>query len=152
MLPKLLPMWVGCGRSYGLLQVLLRLKDDGDLARRLKARHPHAMSELHDRYRRLADSHICRVVHIGADAEGLVRGAHPARRSVGGRPSMTCEHVKNASQRYARSHLDGEEKDEADAHLGRGCAVCRKSLNHALSLNALVLTSVDEVAPSRRLK
>jgi RNA polymerase sigma-70 factor, ECF subfamily len=59
--------------AFGLLQVLLRFKDDADLARRLKAREPHAMSDLYDRYGRLAFSLIYRIVRNTAAAEDLVQ-------------------------------------------------------------------------------
>jgi RNA polymerase sigma-70 factor (ECF subfamily) len=59
--------------ALGLLQVLLRFKDDGDLARRLKARDAHAMSDLYDRYGRLAFSLIYRIVRNTAAAEDLVQ-------------------------------------------------------------------------------
>src|SRR5580704_10608313 len=59
--------------AFGLLQVLLRFKDDADLARRLKAREPHAMSDLYDRYGRLAFSLIYRTVRNTAAAEDLVQ-------------------------------------------------------------------------------
>ena len=69
MLLKLLPLTL----AYGLLQVLLRFKDDADLARRLKAREPQAMADLYDRYGRLAYSLIYRVVRNAAAAEDLVQ-------------------------------------------------------------------------------
>ena len=69
MLWKLLPV----GFAYALLQVALRLKDDGDLAKRLKDRDPRAMSELYDRYGRLAYSLIYRVVRNAGAAEDLVQ-------------------------------------------------------------------------------
>src|SRR5271166_5399535 len=69
MLWKLLPV----GLSYALLQVALRLKDDSDLAKRLKDRDPRAMSELYDRYGRLAYSLIYRVVRDAGTAEDLVQ-------------------------------------------------------------------------------
>jgi RNA polymerase sigma-70 factor (ECF subfamily) len=69
MLWKILPVALG----YGLLQVLLRFKDDADLARRLKAREPHAMSDLYDRYGRIAFSLIYRIVRNTAAAEDLVQ-------------------------------------------------------------------------------
>src|SRR5580704_8555555 len=59
--------------AFGLLQVLLRFKDDADLARRLKAREPHAMSDLYDRYGRLAFSLIYRIVRNTGAAEDLVQ-------------------------------------------------------------------------------
>ncbi len=66
---NLLPL----GFAYGLLQVALRFKDDGDLARRLKARDPRAMSDLYDRYGRVAYSLIYRVVRDTGAAEDLVQ-------------------------------------------------------------------------------
>jgi RNA polymerase sigma-70 factor (ECF subfamily) len=59
--------------AFGVLQVLLRFKDEGDLARRLKERDPQAMSDLYDRYGRVAYSLIYRVVRNGAAAEDLVQ-------------------------------------------------------------------------------
>src|SRR5277367_7053430 len=61
------------GLAFGILQVVLRFKDDSDLARRLKNRDPHAMSDLYDRYGRLAYSLIFRVVRDTGVAEDLVQ-------------------------------------------------------------------------------
>ena len=58
---------------YGLLQVALRLDDDGDLVRRLKAREPKAMADLYKRCGRLAYSVILRVVRNVAVAEDLTQ-------------------------------------------------------------------------------
>jgi RNA polymerase sigma-70 factor, ECF subfamily len=59
--------------AMGILQVVLRFKDEADLARRLKERDPQAMSDLYDRYGRLAYSLIFRIVRNGAAAEDLVQ-------------------------------------------------------------------------------
>jgi len=59
--------------TFGLLEVLLRFKDDADLARRLKAREPNAMSDLYDRYGRIAFSLIYRIVRNTAATEDLVQ-------------------------------------------------------------------------------
>jgi RNA polymerase sigma-70 factor (ECF subfamily) len=69
MLVKILPV----GLAFAIAQVLLRFKDDADLVRRLKAREPHAMAELYDRYGRLAYSLIYRVVRNVGTAEDLVQ-------------------------------------------------------------------------------
>jgi RNA polymerase sigma-70 factor (ECF subfamily) len=61
------------GLAFGILQVVLRFKDDSDLARRLKNRDPHAMADLYDRYGRLAYSLIFRVVRDTGVAEDLVQ-------------------------------------------------------------------------------
>ena len=66
---KLLPV----GVAFAVLQVALRFKDDGDLARRLKARDAHALSALYDRYGRIAYALILRVVRDAAAAEDLVQ-------------------------------------------------------------------------------
>jgi len=66
---KLLPVAI----AFGVLQVVLRFKDEGDLALRLKARDPQAMSDLYDRYGRIAYSLIFRIVRNGAAAEDLVQ-------------------------------------------------------------------------------
>lgn len=59
--------------TLALLQVALRFKDDGDLARRLRARDASAMQELYDRYGRLVYSLIQRMVRNSAAAEDLVQ-------------------------------------------------------------------------------
>jgi RNA polymerase sigma-70 factor (ECF subfamily) len=66
---KLAALHIACS----LLQVMLRFKDDSDLARRLKARDAHAMADLYDRYGRIAYSLILRVVRNAAVAEDLVQ-------------------------------------------------------------------------------
>ena len=69
LLLKLLP----AGLAFAILQVALRLADDADLVRRLKAREPRAMNDLYDRYGRLAYSLICRIVRNPSTAEDLVQ-------------------------------------------------------------------------------
>jgi len=69
LLLRLLPV----GLAFGILQVVLRLADDAGLVRRLKARDPKAMSDLYDRYGRLAYSLICRVVRNPSAAEDLLQ-------------------------------------------------------------------------------
>ena len=59
--------------AFAILQVALRFKDDADLARRLRARDPHVMAKLYDRYGRLAYSLIYRVVRDTGVAEDLVQ-------------------------------------------------------------------------------
>ena len=69
MLTRLIPVSL----ALALLQVALRFKDDGDLARRLQARDAGAMRELYDRYGRLVYSLILRMVRNSAAAEDLVQ-------------------------------------------------------------------------------
>lgn len=64
---------LSAGAAYAVLQVAVRFKDDGDLARRLRARDPHVMSALYDRYGRAAYSLIYRVVRDAGVAEDLVQ-------------------------------------------------------------------------------
>jgi RNA polymerase sigma-70 factor (ECF subfamily) len=59
--------------ALALLQVALRFKDEGDLARRLRARDAGAMRELYDHYGRLVYSLILRIVRNSAAAEDLVQ-------------------------------------------------------------------------------
>jgi RNA polymerase sigma-70 factor (ECF subfamily) len=58
---------------FFVAQVILRFKDDADLARRLKSREPQALADLYDRYARLAYSLIYRVVRDAGTAEDLVQ-------------------------------------------------------------------------------
>ena len=69
LLLRLLPV----GLAFGILQVVLRLADDADLVRGLKAHDPKAMSDLYDRYGRLAYSLIYRVVRNPSAAEDLLQ-------------------------------------------------------------------------------
>src|SRR5947209_17849419 len=64
---------ISAGLAYAVLQVALRMKDDAALAARLKDRDTRAMSDLYDRYGRLAYSVIFRIVRNGAAAEDLVQ-------------------------------------------------------------------------------
>lgn len=59
--------------ALGILQVALRFKKESDLARRLKARDPHAMADLYDRFGRIAYSVIYRIVRNAGAAEDLVQ-------------------------------------------------------------------------------
>ena len=65
---------------------------------------------------------------------------------------MTCEELKDAFELYSLGLLEGEEKSEVEAHLARGCVSCEKSLKDALAVNALVMASVPQVSPPRRVK
>jgi RNA polymerase sigma-70 factor, ECF subfamily len=69
----ILPETLLSGLAYAVLQVVLRFHGDAELAARLKARDPHAMADLYDRYGRLAYSLIQRVVRDAAAAEDLVQ-------------------------------------------------------------------------------
>lgn len=59
--------------ALGVLPLAVRLAEDGDLVRRLKAHEPQAMSDLYDRYARVAYSLIVRIVRNAAVAEDLVQ-------------------------------------------------------------------------------
>lgn len=65
---------------------------------------------------------------------------------------MKCEELKDMFELYSLGQLEPEEKDEIDAHLGRGCETCKKSLTDALAVNALFLSFTPEVVPPARLK
>jgi anti-sigma-K factor RskA len=63
---------------------------------------------------------------------------------------MTCQDLRDSYELYALGLLEGEEKHEIDAHLGRNCPDCRKYLKEALAVNALLLAQAPQVvAPSR---
>jgi len=65
---------------------------------------------------------------------------------------MSCDELRDSYELYALGLLEGEEKDEVDAHLSRGCENCGKNLNEALALNTMVLGLVPDVAPPARLR
>jgi RNA polymerase sigma-70 factor (ECF subfamily) len=69
MILRLLPL----GAAVMILQIALRLKEDGDLARRLKSRDAKVMADLYDRYARLVYSLILRIVRNSAAAEDLTQ-------------------------------------------------------------------------------
>ena len=53
---------------------------------------------------------------------------------------------------YALGLAEGVEKEEIEAHLGRGCETCQQSLKEALAMNTMLLATSTDVAPPRRLK
>lgn len=65
---------------------------------------------------------------------------------------MTCEDLKEMYELYALGLAEGEERDQIAAHLARGCEACRQGVNQALALNSLVLGSIGEAKPSKRLR
>jgi RNA polymerase sigma-70 factor, ECF subfamily len=65
--------WLIASMAVAVLQAVMRSGADADLARRLKARDPHAVGELYDRYGRLTYSLIFRIVRNGPIAEDLVQ-------------------------------------------------------------------------------
>ena len=66
--------------SYVLLQAALRFKDDGKIAKRLKAKDPRVMSTLYERYGRLVYSLIFR----GQSFIWHIMKGFPKRRSQTG--------------------------------------------------------------------
>jgi len=65
---------------------------------------------------------------------------------------MTCEDLRDSYELYSLGLLEGEEKREVEAHLGRHCTVCQKYFKDALAVNALMLSQVQEVVPPSRLR
>lgn len=53
---------------------------------------------------------------------------------------------------YALGVLEDEESAEMEAHLGRGCTTCQENLKNALCMNASLISSGPDVAPSPKLK
>lgn len=65
---------------------------------------------------------------------------------------MSCQELQDMYELYALGVLEGEEKAEIDAHLGRGCENCRKGLADARAFNAMLLSIGPAESPSRRLR
>jgi hypothetical protein len=65
---------------------------------------------------------------------------------------MSCDELKDLYELYALGLLEGDEKDDVDAHLARGCKSCQTSLHDAVALNTMLLSLSPEVAPPRGLK
>jgi anti-sigma-K factor RskA len=65
---------------------------------------------------------------------------------------MSCEELSDVYELYALGLLDGVEKEEAEAHLERGCETCRENLRNAMAANAMLMSLSAEAAPPRRLK
>ena len=65
---------------------------------------------------------------------------------------MTCEELREMYELYALGVLESAERDELDAHLQRGCAICSTGLKRALETNAIVMAVAPDVAPPRTLR
>ena len=66
---------------------------------------------------------------------------------------MNCGDLQDVYELHALGLLEGEEKDQADAHLARGCPACHARLNDALAINAVLLaSSAPEMHPPASLK
>jgi len=65
---------------------------------------------------------------------------------------MTCEELKELYELYALGVLEGEERDEIDAHLGRGCETCKAGVHRAVAMNSAMMGLVPAAEPPRRLK
>src|SRR5690349_10629799 len=65
---------------------------------------------------------------------------------------MTCQELRDSYELYSLGLLDGEERREVEAHLGRNCVVCQAYLKEALGVNALMLSQAHEVVPPSRLR
>lgn len=65
---------------------------------------------------------------------------------------MSCDQLRELYELYTLGMVEADERAEIEAHLGRGCAACRKSLGDALAVNAVLMASVPEIRPPARLK
>jgi hypothetical protein len=65
---------------------------------------------------------------------------------------MNCEELKEMYELYSLGILEPDEKSEIDAHLSRGCPECRRNLEDALAMNAVMMALTPEVAPSSKLR
>jgi RNA polymerase sigma-70 factor (ECF subfamily) len=155
LLLKLLP----AGLAFAILQVALRLADDADLVRRLKAREPRAMNDLYDRYGRLAYSLICRIVHNTSTAEDLVQetflrvwnrvhGFDAQRGSIG--PWLLAV-ARNRAIDYLRS-AGGRERNALEfEETDRPALYCDMEKDILSSDNARrVKSAVEKLSPNQR--
>jgi anti-sigma-K factor RskA len=65
---------------------------------------------------------------------------------------MNCEELQEMFELYSLGVLEHEETEELEAHLERGCTTCQENLRHALSVNAALIGSCPDLAPSPKLK
>jgi len=65
---------------------------------------------------------------------------------------MNCEDLKDLYELHVLGLADPEEHEEIAAHLDRGCEICRRGVKQALAMNSLLLGSVGDARPPRRLK
>ena len=63
-----------------------------------------------------------------------------------------CEELQDRFELYALGLLEDDERESVEAHLDRGCETCRKSLQDAMAVNALMLASAAPETPPARLK
>ena len=75
--------------------------------------------------------------------------AGSARR---GRHCMTCEELQDMFELYSLGVLERDESEELEAHLARGCSTCQDNFKRALSMNAALIGSSPDIAPSPKLK
>ena len=65
---------------------------------------------------------------------------------------MNCEELRESYELYALGALEGEECDQIDAHLGRGCEACKAGVQRAVEMNSAMLGMAPAAEPPRRLK
>ena len=65
---------------------------------------------------------------------------------------MTHEEMNEMYELYSLGVLDGDERDEIDEHLARGCPECSRAVKRAVELNAMLLTLPEQVQPPKRLR
>jgi anti-sigma-K factor RskA len=65
---------------------------------------------------------------------------------------MKCEELEELFALYALGVAESPEKEEMEAHLGRGCDTCRRNLTEAMAMNTMLLATSADAAPPRRLK
>jgi Anti-sigma-K factor rskA len=65
---------------------------------------------------------------------------------------MNCEAMDDMFELYSLGLLEGAEKNELEAHLGRNCPTCLSNYKSALELNSVLLSLTPDVEPPARLK
>lgn len=66
--------------------------------------------------------------------------------------NMTCQELSDSYELYALGTLEGDEREELQAHLARGCQNCQRGIANAQVLNTGIMSFVEVHSPPRRLK
>jgi hypothetical protein len=65
---------------------------------------------------------------------------------------LSCRELQDSYELYALGSLDGEEKNELDAHVSRRCETCAQGIANAMARNAAVISFVPIEHPPHGLK
>jgi hypothetical protein len=65
---------------------------------------------------------------------------------------MTCEDFRESYELYSLGLLEGEERAGLDEHLAEGCPRCRRHIQDAMAMTALMLAQAPDAVPPARLR